>query len=58
MIVPMMTVDLIKVLERTYPDIMEVDPIPEHQYWKKAGVIELIRTLKLGVRQWEQYSKD
>ena len=58
MVVPMYTADLIKVLEQAYPDIMEVDPVPSHEYWKKAGIVELIRNLKIGANQWDQSLKD
>lgn len=46
--VPMYTIDLLKELERLYPDVMELDEdvVGTPQYWKEAGVIELLRMLK------------
>lgn len=44
---PSNTIDLIKYLEDLYPDIYELDPtlVGTPEYWKKAGVIELIQML-------------
>ena len=45
---PSNTVDLIKYLEDIYTDLFELDPamVGTPEYWKKAGVIELIQLLK------------
>lgn len=43
---PMYTVDLVKELDKLYPDTFMVDSFVEEDYWKLAGKIELIRFLK------------
>ena len=45
---PSNTIDLIKHLEEMYDDVFELDPtmVGTPEYWKKAGVIELIQLLK------------
>lgn len=40
------TIDLIKQLDKLYPDIMETTNKDEFERGKSAGVIELIRYLK------------
>jgi len=46
--VPSTTILLLTLLEDLYPDTMELDPtcVGTPDYWKKAGVIELIQKLK------------
>lgn len=47
--VPSTTIDLVKMLDELYPDVMELDPawVGTPEYWKKAGIIELIQKLKI-----------
>jgi hypothetical protein len=47
--IPTNTVDLIKWLEDMYPDVFDTDVffVGTPEYWKKAGVIELINMLKI-----------
>jgi len=48
-LVPSTTIDLIKWLEEIYPDVFETDAsfVGTPEYWKKAGIIELIQKLKI-----------
>lgn len=45
--VPSNTIDLIRLLTSRYEDKAEVDPtiVGTPEYWKKIGVIELLREL-------------
>lgn len=47
--IPSSTIDFISMLEELYPDIMELDPtyVGTPDYWKKAGIIELIKKIKI-----------
>jgi len=42
------TVDMIRQLKKLYPDVLETDPeeVGTPNYWKKVGVVELVRTLE------------
>lgn len=51
--VPSDTRTLIRVLEDIYVDRFETEPLTVEEYWKKAGVIELIRTLRHSVGSTE-----
>lgn len=53
MIIPAKTVDLLKVLKEAYKDEMETDPklVGTPDYFKKAGVIELIKTIEVSIEQ-------
>lgn len=56
--VPMHSIDLIEELDKAYPDKMIVDNnMSEFERAKLAGKVELIRTLKLGIKQ-ESKMKD
>lgn len=54
--IPIYTKDLIRVLKEIYPDtfIVEEEEVNTPQYWKKAGIIELIRLLDTNI----QYVKE
>lgn len=49
MTVPSDTRSLLKVLEETYKDEYDVENYDTKEYWKKAGVIELIRLIRYEV---------
>jgi hypothetical protein len=53
--IPSLTIDLIRELKREYIDTMEIeeDIVGKPEYWKKAGVIELIRRLEAQARSIE-----
>lgn len=46
--VPINSIDLIEVLEKEYKDVLDVDvlSVGTPDYWKKAGVVELLRRLR------------
>lgn len=46
--IPQLSIKLIEMLDDIYPDVMELDPtfVNTPEYWKKAGIIELIKNLK------------
>ena len=46
--IPPLTLDFIKYLEAKYPDKFELSEkeVGTPEYWKKAGIIELIRDVK------------
>ncbi len=43
---PTRTIDLLKELERMFPDQMVTEQLPDVERGKKAGVIELLRLLQ------------
>ena len=43
---PIRTIDLLKELERMYPDQMVTEQLSDFERGKKAGVIELLRLLQ------------
>lgn len=56
--VPSKTVDFIAYLDGIYPDRMDVlpDTVATADYWKRAGVIELVRTYKHKLQHTSQIS--
>jgi len=46
--IPSTTIDLVRLLEELYPDVMELDPtiVGTPEYWKKVGIVELIQKIK------------
>ena len=51
--VPSDTRSLLKMLEEMYPDRYEVEVITTEEYYKKAGVIELLRTIRQSIGSTE-----
>jgi hypothetical protein len=51
--VPSSTIDLIKVLKEKYEDKLVVDAevVGTPEYWKNAGVVELLRELTYYIEQ-------
>lgn len=49
MIVPTYSTDLISKLKEIYPDTYQVEYVSFKDYWKMAGVIELIRLLESSI---------
>jgi len=51
--VPSNTIDLIRILQKKYPDIAEEDEkiVGTPRYWKKIGVIELVRELMYSIER-------
>ena len=46
MFIPSDTRSLLEILEKTYPDSYEIEEVSTPEYWKKAGVIELLRLIR------------
>jgi hypothetical protein len=53
MTVPSDSKSLIEKLEEIYPDKYETDPVDLPEYWKKAGVVELLRVLRASIGSTE-----
>lgn len=53
MTVPSSTIDLIKILKERYPDVLECneETVGTPEYWKKVGIIELLRELEYRIRE-------
>ena len=51
--VPSDTRSLLKVLEETYKDEYNIEEYDTKAYWKKAGVIELIRLIRYEIGSTE-----
>ena len=51
--VPSSTIDLIKILKEKYPDVAVTEPeeVGTPLYWKKIGVIELLRELEFYIKE-------
>lgn len=53
--VPINTLDLLTLLKTKYPDKAETDPevVGTPEYWKKIGIIELLKELEYYVKRME-----
>ena len=49
--IPTLSSDLIKMLDKRFPDIYDVDNKEPFERGKYAGIIELLRELKQGLKE-------
>lgn len=58
--IPLLTVDFVKLLELNYPNEYEfnADVVGTPEYWKKAGILELIGKLNFVIKRDKAEAKE